>query len=65
MCGQRPVVEIMSEDFSLLAFNPIINTAAKIRYMFGGQVACPIVIRMPGGAGHRPFGKGGVLKANV
>src|SRR5277367_7006084 len=51
MCGMRPVVEIMSEDFSLLAFNPIINTAAKIGYMFGGQFDMNLVIRCVGGTG--------------
>jgi pyruvate/2-oxoglutarate/acetoin dehydrogenase E1 component len=53
MAGLRPVIEIMTVNFSILALDQIVNNAAKVRYMFGGQVACPIVIRMPGGAGHQ------------
>ncbi|MEA2457298.1 MAG: pyruvate dehydrogenase component beta subunit, partial [Thermoleophilaceae bacterium] len=53
MIGLRPVVEIMTVNFSLLALDQIINCAASIRYMFGGQVKVPMVIRMPGGAGHQ------------
>ena len=53
MSGLRPVIEIMTVNFSILALDQIVNNAAKVRYMFGGQVACPIVIRMPGGAGHQ------------
>ncbi len=49
--GCRPIVEIMYADFSLLAFDPIINQAAKIRYMFGGQFEVPLVVRSNGGAG--------------
>src|SRR5437763_7917682 len=51
MVGLRPVVEIMTVNFSLLALDQIINCAASIRYMFGGQVKVPMVIRMLGGAG--------------
>src|ERR687884_1226874 len=53
MIGTRPVVELMTVNFSLLALDQIINCAASIRYMFGGQVKVPMVIRMPGGAGHQ------------
>jgi pyruvate/2-oxoglutarate/acetoin dehydrogenase E1 component len=53
MGGLRPVVEIMTINFSLLALDQIINSAASIRYMFGGQVGVPMVIRMPEGAGHQ------------
>src|SRR5919107_1386967 len=53
MIGCRPIVEIMTVNFSLLALDQIINCAASIRYMFGGQVKVPMVIRMPGGAGHQ------------
>jgi pyruvate dehydrogenase E1 component beta subunit len=53
MIGLRPVVELMTVNFSLLALDQIINCAASIRYMFGGQVKVPMVIRMPGGAGHQ------------
>jgi len=53
MVGLRPVVELMTVNFSLLAMDQIVNHAASVRYMFGGQVSCPMVIRMPGGAGHQ------------
>jgi pyruvate dehydrogenase E1 component beta subunit len=53
MLGLRPVVEIMTVNFALLALDQIVNCAASVRYMFGGQVKCPMVIRMPGGAGHQ------------
>jgi len=53
MTGLRPVVELMTINFSLLAFDQIINHAAHIRYMFGGQVKVPLVVRMPQGAGHQ------------
>ena len=53
MAGLRPVVEIMTINFSLLALDQVINSAASIRYMFGGQVKVPLVIRMPQGAGHQ------------
>ena len=51
MVGLRPVVELMTINFSLLAMDQIVNHAAHIRYMFGGQVKVPLVIRMPQGAG--------------
>jgi pyruvate dehydrogenase E1 component beta subunit len=53
MLGLRPVVELMTINFALLAMDQIVNHAATIRYMFGGQVAVPLVIRMPQGAGHQ------------
>jgi pyruvate dehydrogenase E1 component beta subunit len=53
MLGLRPVVEIMTVNFSLLALDQIVNCAASIRYMFGGQVCVPMVIRMPQGGGHQ------------
>jgi pyruvate dehydrogenase E1 component beta subunit len=53
MAGLRPVVEIMTVNFSLLAADQIINHAAAIPYMFGGAVRVPMVIRMPGGGGHQ------------
>lgn len=49
--GMRPVAEIMFGDLTALAMDQIANQAAKIRYMFGGQVSCPLVIRTPFGAG--------------
>src|SRR5438067_9041771 len=53
MTGLRPVVELMTINFSLLALDQIVNHAAHIRYMFGGQVRVPLVVRMPQGAGHQ------------
>lgn len=53
MTGLRPVVELMTINFSLLAMDQIVNHAAHIRYMFGGQVTVPLVVRMPQGAGHQ------------
>ena len=53
MLGERPVVEIMTINFLLVAIDQVINHAAKIRAMFGGQVGCPLVIRTPGGAGNQ------------
>ena len=53
MAGLRPVVELMTVNFALLAFDQIINHAAAIPYMFNGQVRVPLVIRMPGGGGHQ------------
>jgi pyruvate dehydrogenase E1 component beta subunit len=49
--GMRPVAEIMFGDLTALAMDQIANQAAKIRYMFGGQAKCPIVVRTPFGAG--------------
>jgi pyruvate dehydrogenase E1 component beta subunit len=53
MTGLRPVVELMTINFSLLALDQIVNHAATIHYMFGGQVRVPLVVRMPQGAGHQ------------
>ena len=53
MVGLRPVVELMTVNFALLAFDQIVNHAAHIHYMFGGQVHVPLVVRMPQGAGHQ------------
>jgi pyruvate dehydrogenase E1 component beta subunit len=53
MRGLRPVVELMTINFSLLAFDQIVNHAAHIHYMFGGQARVPLVVRMPQGAGHQ------------
>jgi pyruvate dehydrogenase E1 component beta subunit len=53
MLGLRPVVELMTINFSLLALDQVVNHAAHIRYMFGGQISVPLVIRMPQGAGHQ------------
>ncbi len=53
MAGLRPIVEIMTINFSLLAMDQIVNSAASIRYMFNAQVKVPMVIRMPQGGGHQ------------
>lgn len=53
MTGLRPVVELMTVNFALLAMDQIVNHAAKIRYMFGGEVKVPLVIRAPGGGGQQ------------
>ena len=50
MTGLRPVIEMMTWNFALLAIDEIVNTAAKMRYMSGGQIGVPIVFRGPGGA---------------
>jgi pyruvate dehydrogenase E1 component beta subunit len=53
MLGLRPVVEIMTINFIVLAMDEIVNHAAKIYYMFGGQCPIPLVIRTPGGGGQQ------------
>lgn len=53
MLGLRPVVEIMTINFIVLAMDEIVNHAAKIYYMFGGQCPVPMVIRTPGGGGQQ------------
>ena len=53
MAGLRPIVELMTVNFSLLALDQIVNHAAAIPYMFNGQVTVPLVVRMPGGGGHQ------------
>lgn len=53
MLGERPVVEIMTINFLLVAMDQVVNHAAKIGAMFGGEVRCPLVIRTPNGAGNQ------------
>jgi pyruvate/2-oxoglutarate/acetoin dehydrogenase E1 component len=53
MAGLRPVVEMMTFNFALLALDQIVNSAAKMNYMSGGQFNVPIVIRGPGGPAHQ------------
>jgi len=53
MAGLRPVVEMMTFNFSLLALDQIVNSAAKMLYMSGGQFRVPMVIRGPGGSAHQ------------
>jgi pyruvate/2-oxoglutarate/acetoin dehydrogenase E1 component/TPP-dependent pyruvate/acetoin dehydrogenase alpha subunit len=51
MTGRRPVAEILFSDFLTTCMDPIVNQAAKLRYMSGGQYALPLVVRTPGGGG--------------
>lgn len=51
--GMRPIVEVMTVNFALLALDQIVNTAATLRHMSGGQVSVPLVIRMATGAGRQ------------
>ncbi len=53
MGGMRPIVEVMTVNFSLLALDAIVNTAAAMRHMSGGQFSVPVVIRMATGAGRQ------------
>jgi pyruvate dehydrogenase E1 component beta subunit len=51
--GMRPIVEVMTVNFSLLALDQIVNSAALLRHMSGGQVSVPLVLRMATGAGRQ------------
>ena len=53
MNGLRPVAEFMTINFAFLALDQIVNHAAKVHYMFGGQMKCPVVYRAPGGGGRQ------------
>ncbi|TMD04597.1 MAG: alpha-ketoacid dehydrogenase subunit beta [Chloroflexi bacterium] len=53
MAGLRPVAEMMTVNFIMVAMDQVVNAAAHIRYMFGGGIKVPIVIRTPGGGGHQ------------
>jgi pyruvate dehydrogenase E1 component beta subunit len=53
MVGLRPIIEFMTWNFSLCAYDQLVNNAAKLRYMSGGQIALPLVFRGPGGAAHQ------------
>jgi pyruvate dehydrogenase E1 component subunit beta len=53
MAGLHPIVELMTFNFGMLAMDQIVNNAAKIRYMSGGQLSAPMVIRGPGSAAHQ------------
>lgn len=57
MRGMRPVVELMYDDFATVAADPLLNQAAKMRYMSGGQATVPMVLRAPMGAGRRNAGQ--------
>lgn len=52
MMGLRPIIEVMTWNFAILAMDQIVNTAAKMRYMSGGALKCPVVFRGPNGAAH-------------
>lgn len=49
--GLKPIAEIMMGDFVTVAMDMLVNQAAKLRYMFGGKISLPMVVRLPGGAG--------------
>ncbi len=51
--GVRPIIEIMSVNFAWLAMDQMFNSAAKVRYMSGGQLSAPVVIRSAGGSAHQ------------
>jgi pyruvate dehydrogenase E1 component beta subunit len=53
LTGLRPVAELMTINFAFVAFDHIVNEAAKLHYMFGGQFLIPLVIRAPGGGGRQ------------
>jgi pyruvate dehydrogenase E1 component beta subunit len=53
MNGLRPVAEFMTINFAFLAFDAVVNHAAKVHYMFGGQIKAPLVFRAPGGGGRQ------------
>lgn len=53
MVGLRPIIEFMTWNFSFCAYDQLVNNAAKLRYMSGGQVVLPIVFRGPAGAAHQ------------
>ncbi len=53
LTGLRPVAELMTINFAFVAMDHIVNEAAKFRYMFGGQMTLPLVIRAPGGGGRQ------------
>ena len=53
MNGMRPVAELMTINFAFVAMDHIVNEAAKLHYMFGGQFKLPLVIRAPGGGGRQ------------
>lgn len=50
-CGLRPIAELMFVDFVTVGMDQLVNQAAKMRYMFGGKIALPMVVRLPAGGG--------------
>ena len=65
MRGIRPVVELMYDDFITVAADPILNQAAKMRYMTGGQATVPMILRLPMGAGRRNAGQHSQCLENI
>ena len=55
LVGQRPIAELMTINFAFVAYDAIVNHAAKVSYMFDGQFDCPVVFRAPGGGGKIPL----------
>jgi pyruvate dehydrogenase E1 component beta subunit len=53
LLGERPVIEVMTLNFLLVAMDQVVNHAAKVGAMFGGKLRCPLVIRTPNGAGNQ------------
>ncbi len=53
LTGLRPVAELMTINFAFAAMDHIVNEAARLRYMFGGQFTVPLVIRTPAGGGRQ------------
>jgi pyruvate/2-oxoglutarate/acetoin dehydrogenase E1 component len=53
LAGMRPIVEVMTVNFSLLALDQVVNNAAALRYMSGGQMSVPLVVRMATGGGRQ------------
>jgi pyruvate/2-oxoglutarate/acetoin dehydrogenase E1 component len=53
LAGMRPIVEVMTINFSMLALDQVVNNAATLRYMSGGQMSVPLVVRMTTGAGRQ------------
>jgi pyruvate dehydrogenase E1 component beta subunit len=53
MNGLRPIAEFMTINFAFLALDAMVNHAAKVHYMFGGQIKAPVVFRAPGGSGRQ------------
>jgi pyruvate/2-oxoglutarate/acetoin dehydrogenase E1 component len=53
LVGMRPVVELMFADFATVAMDALVNTAAKVQYLYGGACSAPVVVRMAYGAGQR------------
>ena len=53
IAGMRPIVEVMTVNFSLLALDQVVNNAATLRYMSGGQMSVPVIVRMATGGGRQ------------